>query len=108
MYQKMCARLHVYEEIRWMEMYQQCQDYDRMHVGGPMRCTNQQFLVIGRKLRKKDATKSVRYTCINRRLESCNDRLITVLKVFHLQVTSTNMKDLNLPETYYNSLFYFF
>ena len=34
--------------------------------------------------------------------------LFTVLKVFHLQVISTNIKDLNLPETYYNSLFYFF
>jgi hypothetical protein len=40
---------------------------------------------------------------INVKEENCNhpgnDRLITVLKVFHLQVTSTNMKDLNLLET---------
>jgi hypothetical protein len=50
---KMCARLHVYEEIRWMEMYQQCQDYDRMHVGGPMRCTKPTILGYWEKIKDK-------------------------------------------------------
>jgi hypothetical protein len=43
----------IYEEIRWLEMYQHCQDYARMYVGGHMGCTKPTTLGYWDKIKEK-------------------------------------------------------
>ena len=51
MFQEMCARL--YEEIRGWKCTNTCQDYARMHVGGPMGCTKPTTLGYWDKIKEK-------------------------------------------------------